>query len=107
VEESEEPAEEAVEVELGPLEQIQAVLCDLDPDAMVTGFAVTVEWLEPDGSRALQLLHTGMASWHLTGMLQYIIDHHAGQMYEGPAFEPVFRPWEEGDEEDDDEFDED
>lgn len=66
------------EIELGPVEQIQSILADLDPSSMVLGFVVVTEWLEDDGTRTMSVIHTDQPPWHLYGVLTYARDSHIG-----------------------------
>lgn len=60
---------------LGPIQQIENTLADMDPSAMVVGFATVVDWLEQDGSRQMTVLHTTMPAWQLFGMLTFARQH--------------------------------
>lgn len=66
--------------ELDPIAAIQDALSDIDPEALVAGFVCVVEWIEPDGSSALSLLHSPMPPWHRDGLLKH------AQEFETPLF---------------------
>lgn len=38
------------------------------------GFVLALEWLEPTGAPSLQVFHTPMTPWHLSGLLEYARD---------------------------------
>lgn len=52
---------------------IQAALNE-HMSGMTIGFAIVVESLSESGEAAITVLHTPMAPWHLTGLLQYAQD---------------------------------
>jgi hypothetical protein len=54
-----------------PMVAMQNTLSDIGGEAMCIGYACVVEWLEPDGSSSIQVLHTDMAPWHLRGLLEW------------------------------------
>lgn len=60
-----------------PISGIQSVLGEIDPEAMVASFVCIVEWLEPDGTSSLSLLHTPMPPWHRQGLLHYAQNYDA------------------------------
>lgn len=75
---AEEPTVEERVIEPGPIERIQAILGEFDPEALVVGFVIVTEWLETDGQRALSVMHTPSSAWNLHGMLTYARDQHLG-----------------------------
>lgn len=70
----EDPQVEASE----PLDPVQvlhdAIAQVAEGGAYCAGFVLGVEWLEEDGSRSLQVFHSPMPPWHLTGLLEYMKD---------------------------------
>jgi hypothetical protein len=75
-----EPQVPAVVPSEDPVQAVQQALAQIDTDAMVIGYACVVEWLEPDGSTAMSVLHTPMPPWHMHGLLTYGRDYHCGGM---------------------------
>lgn len=69
---SETPEPESVEVE--PATALQNTLSEIGGDALCVGYACVVEWVEPDGSRSVEVIHTDMAPWHLKGLMEWGID---------------------------------
>lgn len=58
-----------------PLAALQGAIADLDPEARLVSYVVVAEWLEPDGSPSLAVMHCPMPPWHLDGMLSYAREH--------------------------------
>lgn len=65
---SENEPEAAVEP-IDPVTVVQDALAQVGGNALAIGFACVVEWLDEDGARSLQVIHTDMPPWHLQGML--------------------------------------
>lgn len=55
---------------------VQNALASLDPDSLCAGFAAIIEWIEPDGQPSMSVVHTQMAPWHLSGLLEFAKDYH-------------------------------
>jgi hypothetical protein len=64
--------------EIRIIKELQDLIGKMDPDAMLAGFVVVAEWLEPDGENSLQVMHTPSSPWHMHGLLTYARDHHCG-----------------------------
>lgn len=79
-----------------PVGALQQTISRIEPDAMCIGFVCLIEWLEPDGSTTMSMLHTPMPPWHMTGML-----HHA-QDFSQPIM--GFLDCDHEDEEEDEEY---
>lgn len=77
---SEQP-QEAVD----PSVAIQNVLSDIGGEAMCIGYACVVEWLEPDGTTSVEVLHTDMTPWHLKGLVEWGLDMSTGFMVTSSA----------------------
>lgn len=74
---------EAVEEASAPsdvLALMLSTLANLDPTAMVTNFIGVVEWIEEDGSPTLSVLGTAMPPWHISGLLQHVMDDLQNQV---------------------------
>lgn len=89
--EEEPPAEtpegaESEAPDLGPIEAIQGLLGELDPKSMVVGFSCVVEWLEPDGARALSVLHTPMSPWQMYGLMTFGREHRCVEAEMGEVY---------------------
>lgn len=82
-----EPLEDDQAAEVSPIQAIEQALGELDPAALVAGFACVVEWIEPDGSPAMSVIHTRMAPWHLHGMFAYAKSMHMGSYDDSEDYE--------------------
>lgn len=64
-------SENEPEAVVDPVSAVHNTLSDLGRDSMCISYACVVEWLEPDGSSSIEVLHTDMAPWHLKGLLDW------------------------------------
>lgn len=75
------PTEVEADEAWDPVGLIQNALAEVDPDALVAGFICVVEWLEPDGTATMSLIHSPMPPWHREGMLKYASHFDTSMMY--------------------------
>ena len=60
---------------LDPSAIVQDAIAKLaEGGAFCAGFVLGIEWLEEDGSRSIEVHHSPMPPWHLTGLLDYMKD---------------------------------
>ena len=76
-----------------PIQILQnAVSLIADEGSLSVGFVLACEWLDADGSASLQVFHTPMSPWHLSGLLEYARESQCG-----PLVQVVDADWDDDD----------
>lgn len=86
--------DEPTEVEAkDPIQILQDAIAQVaEPGSFCAGFVLACEWLEESGQTTLQLFHSPMPPWHLSGLLEYARASHCA-----PLVQVMDVDWEDDD----------